>query len=114
MENLLLYLLSCVCMYVYVCMCMYVCMYVCICNDTFMSSSEKEPLAAPLFAQLRVDGGMSSNSLFLQFQSDLLNVPLILPTDTETTALGAGARQSVMYFTFKFTFTLPYGTISLD
>jgi glycerol kinase len=38
---------------------------------------------------LKVDGGMVLNELLMQFQSDLLNVPIIRPTIIETTALGA-------------------------
>ena len=38
---------------------------------------------------LKVDGGMVANELLMQFQSDLLDVPVIRPTITETTALGA-------------------------
>lgn len=43
-----------------------------------------------LHLHLRVDGGMSANSLFMQFQSDLLGLTLLRPSLTETTALGAG------------------------
>ncbi len=39
--------------------------------------------------RLNVDGGMVANELLMQFQSDLLNVPVIRPAITETTALGA-------------------------
>ncbi len=39
--------------------------------------------------QLRVDGGASLNALLMQFQSDLLRVPVIRPLVEETTALGA-------------------------
>ena len=39
--------------------------------------------------ELRVDGGASANNLLMQFQSNLLNVPVVRPTVTETTALGA-------------------------
>ncbi len=42
------------------------------------------PLAA-----LRVDGGASVNDLLMQFQADLLGVPVVRPQVTETTALGA-------------------------
>lgn len=42
----------------------------------------------PLTA-LKVDGGMVSNELLMQFQADVLGVPVIRPTFTETTALGA-------------------------
>jgi glycerol kinase len=36
-----------------------------------------------------VDGGASANNLLLQFQADVLGVPVIRPQTTETTALGA-------------------------
>ena len=39
--------------------------------------------------QLRVDGGASLNNLLMQFQTDLLKVPVIRPVVEETTALGA-------------------------
>ena len=38
---------------------------------------------------LKVDGGMVANELLMQFQADLLGVPVIRPAITETTALGA-------------------------
>lgn len=38
---------------------------------------------------LKTDGGMVANELLMQFQSDILNVPVIRPKVTETTALGA-------------------------
>ncbi len=40
-------------------------------------------------SQLKVDGGMVANELLMQFQSDILNVPVIRPKVSETTALGA-------------------------
>ena len=40
-------------------------------------------------AELRVDGGASANNLLMQFQADLLGVPVVRPAVTETTALGA-------------------------
>ena len=39
--------------------------------------------------QLRVDGGASVNNLLMQFQAELLRVPIIRPQIIETTALGA-------------------------
>jgi glycerol kinase len=39
--------------------------------------------------ELRVDGGASSNNLLLQFQADLLRVPVVRPKVVETTAFGA-------------------------
>src|SRR3954469_26048213 len=38
---------------------------------------------------LRVDGGMAANDLLMQFQADVLGIPVTRPTVTETTALGA-------------------------
>ncbi len=38
---------------------------------------------------LKVDGGMVVNELLMQFQADVLDVPVIRPTITETTSLGA-------------------------
>jgi len=46
--------------------------------------SETAPLAA-----LRVDGGAAVNNLMMQFQADVLGVPVVRPRVTETTALGA-------------------------
>ncbi|MBK8978848.1 MAG: glycerol kinase GlpK [Planctomycetes bacterium] len=40
-------------------------------------------------AELRVDGGAAANDTLLQLQADLLQTPVVRPTVTETTALGA-------------------------
>jgi len=39
--------------------------------------------------ELRVDGGAARNDLLMQFQADMLGVPVVRPQVTETTALGA-------------------------
>lgn len=39
--------------------------------------------------ELRVDGGAAANDSLMQFQSDILGVPVVRPAVTETTALGA-------------------------
>jgi glycerol kinase len=39
--------------------------------------------------ELRVDGGASANDLLMQFQADLLGIPVVRPEVIETTALGA-------------------------
>ncbi len=44
--------------------------------------------AAPV-TELRVDGGACINDLLMQFQADLLGIPVVRPAITETTALGA-------------------------
>ena len=40
-------------------------------------------------AELRVDGGASKNNLLMQFQANLLGVPVVRAKNTETTAMGA-------------------------
>ena len=54
--------------------------------DVFEAMGEDAP--APL-RELRVDGGACSNNLLMQFQADLLGVPVLRPKLTEITALGA-------------------------
>ena len=51
-------------------------------------------------ASLRVDGGMVSNELLMQFQSDILNREVVRPVIQETTALGAAyaAGLAVKFF----------------
>jgi glycerol kinase len=51
-------------------------------------------------AELRVDGGACVNDLLMQFQADLLGIPVLRPEVTETTALGAAclAGLSTGYF----------------
>ena len=39
--------------------------------------------------ELRVDGGMTRSELLMQFQADILGIPVVRPAVTETTALGA-------------------------
>ena len=51
--------------------------------------------------ELRVDGGASTNNLLMQFQSDLLDVPVIRPANTETTALGAAYLAGLAVGTWK-------------
>jgi glycerol kinase len=46
-------------------------------------------------ASLRVDGGMVVNELLMQFQSDILNTPVIRPKMIETTALGAAYAAGI-------------------
>jgi glycerol kinase len=40
-------------------------------------------------AEVRADGGAARNDMLMQFQADLLGVPVVRPKVTETTALGA-------------------------
>jgi glycerol kinase len=50
--------------------------------------------------ELRVDGGAATNNALMQFQADLLGVPVVRPAVTETTALGAAylAGLAVAYW----------------
>ena len=52
-----------------------------------LQAMEKD--AAQGLSELRVDGGAARNDLLMQFQTDLLGVPVVRPQVTETTALGA-------------------------
>ncbi|MGQ0523830.1 MAG: FGGY-family carbohydrate kinase, partial [Betaproteobacteria bacterium] len=45
--------------------------------------------AGERLTELKVDGGAAGNNLLMQFQADLLGVPVVRPRITETTALGA-------------------------
>jgi glycerol kinase len=49
-----------------------------------MNESLPEPIT-----ELRVDGGASQNNLLMQIQADFAGIPVLRPTSTETTALGA-------------------------
>src|SRR5699024_4304066 len=62
----------------------------------FQSASVLEAMSQDAMArgtqplrELRVDGGASVNDFLMQFQADLLGIPVIRPTNVETTALGA-------------------------
>jgi glycerol kinase len=45
--------------------------------------------AATPIKEMRVDGGASANNALMQFQADIMNIPVVRPEVTETTALGA-------------------------
>jgi glycerol kinase len=45
--------------------------------------------AGASLSELKVDGGMTGNELLMQFQADILGVPVVRPVVAETTALGA-------------------------
>jgi glycerol kinase len=56
--------------------------------DAMRADAESEKLGLEL-TTLKVDGGMVGNDLLMQFQSDILDVPVVRPVVNETTALGA-------------------------
>lgn len=45
--------------------------------------------------ELRVDGGASANDLLMQFQADLLGIPVLRPRVIETTGLGAALLAGI-------------------
>src|SRR5436309_9631305 len=50
--------------------------------------AQNTALGVPL-EELRCDGGATQNAWLMQFQADVLGVPVVVPTITDTTALGA-------------------------
>jgi len=67
-------------------------------RDVLMAMERDSGIA---LKELRVDGGMVANELLMQFQADMLGVPVVRPLITETTALGAAyaAGLAVGYWT---------------
>ncbi|RZL35492.1 MAG: glycerol kinase [Rubrivivax sp.] len=51
--------------------------------------------AAERLTELRVDGGACANDLLMQFQADLLGIPVLRPQVIETTALGAALLAGI-------------------
>src|SRR3546814_20067806 len=56
--------------------------------------------AKPL-AELRVDGGACVNDLLMQFQADLLGIPVVRPTMIENTELGAAYMAGLTSGVYK-------------
>ncbi|MEV0360354.1 glycerol kinase GlpK [Nocardia sp. NPDC050697] len=56
--------------------------------DAMRADAESQRLGLEL-TTLKVDGGMVRNDLLMQFQADILDVPVVRPVVEETTALGA-------------------------
>jgi glycerol kinase len=54
-----------------------------------------EAASGQALRELRVDGGASANAWLMQFQADVLGVPVVLPEISETTALGAAYLAGV-------------------
>ena len=54
-------------------------------------------------SELRVDGGACVNDLLMQFQADLLGIPVVRPAVTETTALGAAYLAGLTTGVYKST-----------
>lgn len=57
-------------------------------------SAMQSDIGQPL-KELRVDGGASSNDMLMQFQADILNVPVLRPKMLESTAWGAAAMAGL-------------------
>jgi glycerol kinase len=54
-----------------------------------------ESASGQIFAELRVDGGASANAWLMQFQADILGIPVVLGATSEATALGAAHLAGV-------------------
>ncbi|HWH11644.1 MAG TPA: glycerol kinase, partial [Solirubrobacteraceae bacterium] len=54
-----------------------------------------EDAGSPPLVELRADGGASVNGWLMQFQADMLGVPVVVPELAETTALGAASMAAV-------------------
>jgi glycerol kinase len=54
-----------------------------------------EDAGAPRLPELKADGGATANRWLMQFQADMLGVPVIVPEISETTALGAASLAGV-------------------
>ena len=63
---------------------------------TAMQSDIAQPLK-----ELRVDGGASQNNTLMQFQADILNVPVLRPKLLESTAWGAAAMAGLKIGVFN-------------
>jgi glycerol kinase len=61
-------------------------------RDIFEAMEEDSGVA---LRTLKVDGGMTASGLLMQFQADLLGVPVVLPRVAETTALGAACAAGL-------------------
>lgn len=57
-------------------------------------SAMQADISQPL-KELRVDGGASQNDMLMQFQADMLNVPVLRPKMLESTAWGAAAMAGL-------------------
>ncbi len=63
--------------------------------QTLMPSARWRQRAGEPLSELRADGGASTNGWLMQFQADVLGVPVVLPEIIETTALGAAYLAGV-------------------
>jgi glycerol kinase len=60
-----------------------------ICYQTYDVLACMRDDASLELSELRVDGGAVSNNFLMQFQADILGIPVVRPQNTETTAAGA-------------------------
>ena len=62
--------------------------------EAMIADAQAAGLALDL-PELKVDGGMTGNDLLMQFQADMLGVPVVRPKVAETTALGAAYAAGI-------------------
>ncbi|HEX6714805.1 MAG TPA: FGGY-family carbohydrate kinase, partial [Thermoleophilaceae bacterium] len=63
--------------------------------QTFDAVRAMEESSGVKLEELRADGGATANAWMLQFQADLLGIPVVVPEISETTALGAAYLAGV-------------------
>jgi glycerol kinase len=63
--------------------------------QTYDAVSAMQQASGIELSELRADGGASANDWLMQFQADILGVPVVLPEITEVTALGAAYLAGV-------------------
>ncbi len=74
-------------------------------STALLQAMSRDVLAAgdAAVTELRVDGGACVNDLLMQFQADLLGIPVVRPAVTETTALGAAYLAGLSTGIYKST-----------
>jgi glycerol kinase len=72
-------------------------------STALLQAMSRDAVAAggEALAELRVDGGACANDLLMQFQADLLGIPVLRPTVIETTALGAAYLAGLAVGVYK-------------
>jgi glycerol kinase len=63
--------------------------------QTYDAVEAMERAGGPPLAELKADGGATVNGWLMQFQADVLGVPVVVPEVRETTALGAASLAAV-------------------
>ncbi|KYR03076.1 Glycerol kinase 2 [Tieghemostelium lacteum] len=77
------------------------------CFQTYEVLSAMQKDSGQHLKELRVDGGMAKNNLLLQIQSDILSLPVVKPTNLETTCFGAAYAAGLAVGVYNTDLVLP-------